>query len=144
MFLYSCIKFKTNMLKHAANSIIKEIRIWLALIIHFFSKVDWRVKGILLRGKEFSVSENGNCPRCQSNVIVFVILDEYVCNDIWIHLILHKCYTNYIHGNGTIVFPVRVNHGWHCCKLIDKYCFSTSILYWLFCGMITHHHLNNF
>ena len=54
----------------------------LTLIVHFSSKVDWRVKGNLLRGKDFSVSENGNCPRCQSNVIVFVILDEYVHNDV--------------------------------------------------------------
>ena len=57
----------------------------------FFSKVDWRVKGNLLRGKEFSVSENGNCPRCQSNVIVFVILDEYVHNFV-IMSILDKHY----------------------------------------------------
>ena len=54
----------------------------LTFIIHFSSKVDWRVKGNLLRGKEFTVSENGNCPRCQSNVIVFVILDEYVHNHL--------------------------------------------------------------
>lgn len=43
-----------------------------------FSKVDWRVKGNLLRGKDFPISQDGNCPRCQSNILVFVILDEYV------------------------------------------------------------------
>ena len=66
-------------LKYVFNTIICDKKYY-GMILVFYSKVDWRVKGNLLRGKDFTVSNNGNCPRCQSNVFVFVILDEYVIN----------------------------------------------------------------
>ena len=44
----------------------------------FFSEMDSdaKIKGLHLRGNNFSVSQDGRCPRCGTPNVLFVILDE--------------------------------------------------------------------
>ena len=40
--------------------------------------MDDKVKGVDLRGKNYTVSQDGLCPRCGNSNRLYVILDKYV------------------------------------------------------------------
>lgn len=40
--------------------------------------MDDKIKGVQLRGKTYTVSQDGLCPRCGNSNRLYVILDKYV------------------------------------------------------------------
>lgn len=44
--------------------------------------MDDKIKGVQLRGKTYTVSQDGLCPRCGNSNRLYVILDKYVSVDL--------------------------------------------------------------